>query len=162
MSLSEEMKSHMDAVRSRYALTNKLSLADATSVISKIVLYNPIELAFSQTSNNSTFSQTDSGYKYVANQNDEDGNTGPFQYYNQQIIKPGKRYNFSALVRGTIRIKRFGEESNCIFLDLPLDVEKWQRLSFNFIAESDIIIYGTAQVGDWLEIKNTQYSELGG
>ena len=151
----------MDALRNRYALTDKMSLADATSAISKVVLYTPVELGLSQSSNSCDFSQTDSGYKYVSKINDKDGFTGPFQYYDQRIIKPGKRYNFSALVRGTIRLKKIGEESNSIFLDLPLDAEKWQRLSFNFIAKSDIVIYGTAKVGDWIEVKDAQYSELG-
>lgn len=151
----------MDALRNRYALTNKLSLADATSVISKVVLYTPVELEFSQTSNNSDFFQTDSGYKYVAMNDDNFGITGPYQYYDQRIILPGKRYNFSVLVRGTIRIRKIGEESNGILLDLPLDAEKWQRLSFNFIAKSNIVIYGNAKVGDWIEVKDAQYSELG-
>lgn len=162
MSLNEEMTELMDALRNRYALTNKLSLADATSAISKVVLYTPVELEFSQTSNSCDFYQTDSGYKYVSKINDENGFTGPFQYYDQRIIKPGKRYNFSALVRGTIRLKKIGEESNGILLDLPLDAEKWQRLSFNFIANRDIVIYGTAKVGDWIEVKDVQYSEFGG
>lgn len=152
----------MDALRNRYALTNKLSLADATSAISKVVLYTPVELDFGQTCNNSVFSKTNNGYKYVAVNDDKDGNTGPYQYYDQRIIKPGKRYNFSALVRGTMRLKKIGEESNGILLDLPLDAEKWQRLSFNFIAKIDIVIYGTAKAGDWIEVKDAQYSELGG
>lgn len=162
MSLNEKMTGLMDALRNRYALTNKLSLADATSAISKVVLYTPVELGFSQTSNSSDFSQTDSGHKYVAQFNDKLGITGPYQYYDQRIIKPGKRYNFSALVRGTIRLKKIGEESNSILLDLPLDAEKWQRLSFNFIAKCVIVIYGTAKVGDWIEVKDVQYSELVG
>ena len=152
----------MDALRNRYALTDKMSLTDATTAISKIALYNPVELDFGQGYNNVVFSKTNNGYKYVAVNDDKDGFTGPYQYYDQRIIKPGKRYNFSALVRGTIRLKKIGEESNGIFLDLPLDAEKWQRLSFNFIAKSDIVFYGTAKVGDWIEIKDTQYSELGG
>ena len=151
----------MNALRNRYALTDEMSLADAINVISKVVLYTPIELEFTQTGNSTNFYRTDSGYKYVSNYNDKFGNTGPYQYYDQRIIKPGKRYNFSALVRGTIRIKKIGEESNPTFLDLPLDAEKWQRLSFNFIANRDIIIYGTSKVGDWIEVKDPQYSELG-
>lgn len=162
MSLNEKMTGLMDALRNRYALTDKMSLADAIIVISKVVLYTPIELEFSQTSNQADFSQTDSGHKYVAKFDDEYGITGPYQYYDQRIIKPGKRYNFSALVRGTIRLKKIGEESNGILLDLPLDAEKWQRLSFNFIAKSDIVIYGTTKAGDWIEVKDVQYSELGG
>lgn len=162
MSLNEEMTRLMNAVRKRYALTDKMSLADATNVISKIVLCNPVELYFGQDCHNSVFSKTNNGYKYVAMNDDDYGVTGPYQYYDQRIIKPGKRYNFSALVRGTIRLKRTGEEGNAILVDLPLDAEKWQRLSFNFIAKSDIVIYGTAKVGDWIEVKDAQYSELGG
>lgn len=162
MSLNEKMTGLMDALRNRYALTDKMSLTDATTAISKIALCNPVELDFGQGCNNSVFSKTNNGYKYIAVNDDKYGITGPYQYYDQRIILPGKRYNFSALVRGTIRLKKIGEESNGILLDLPLDAEKWQRLSFNFIAKSDIVIYGTAKVGDWIEVKDAQYSELGG
>lgn len=32
----------------------------------------------------------------------------------------------------------------------------------NVIAKRNIVIYGTAKVGDWIEVKDVQYSELGG
>lgn len=162
MSFNEKMTGLMDALRNRYALTDKMSLTDATTAISKIALCNPVELDFGQGCNNSVFSKTNNGYKYVAVNDDKYGITGPYQYYDQRIILPGKRYNFSALVRGTLILTRIGEESDSTACNLLLNSEKWQRLSFNFIAKSDIVIYGTAKVGDWIEVKDAQYSELGG
>ena len=162
MSLNEKMTGLMDALRNRYALTDKMSLTDATTAISKIALCNPVELDFGQDCNNSVFSKTNNGYKYVAVNDDKYGVTGPYQYYDQRIILPGKRYNFSALVRGTLILTCIGEESDSTACNLLLNSEKWQRLSFNFIAKSDIVIYGTAKVGDWIEVKDVQYSELGG
>lgn len=45
---------------------------------------------------------------------------------------------------------------------IPLSSTDWKIITFNFIAQSDIVLYGVGKKGDWMELKNWYFSELGG
>ena len=165
MSVSEKMTELMNAVRTKYALTDKLSIDDAAGYISKPELSNVIDgnFAFESTNSSSTF--IDGVFKIVAaNDDPKFGFTGPFIYYDKAKIKPGCRYSFTTFVRGNMQLYKLGEEQN-LTVDsrvIPLSSTDWKIITFNFIAKSDIVLYGIGKKGDWMKIKNWSFSELEG
>lgn len=160
--ISEKLTNLMNAVRSKYALTDKLSVDDATGYINKPELSNVVDGNFVFQGNNVDFGVTNGIYRAVSKSEEHWGITGPYMYYDQRKIIPGKKYKFSTMIRGTMVLKKFGEESHSTDnLSIPL-TEKWQWLTFNFTAIHDICIYCYSKKGDWMELKNWSFSELGG
>lgn len=155
----------MNAVRSKYALTDKLSVDDATGYISKPELSNVINGNFTFQNNNSDSTFIDGVFKIVAANDDlNSGITGPFMYYDKAKIKPGHRYRFTTFARGNMQLYKLGEEKD-LTIDskvIPLSSTDWKIVTFNFIAKSNIILYGIGKKGDWMEFKNWSFSELGG
>lgn len=155
----------MNAVRSKYALTDKLSVDDATGYISKPELSNVINENFTFQSNNSDSTFIDGVFKIVAANDDlNSGITGPFMYYDKTKVNLGHRYRFTTFVRGNMQLYKLGEEHN-LTIDskvIPLSSTDWKIITFNFIAKSDIVLYGIGKKGDWMEFKNWSFSELGG
>ena len=161
--ISEKLTGLMDAVRSKYALTDKLSLDQATGYIGKPDVGNIVEDNTNWSWNNGDCSNDNGVLHVTCGWDDNSGVTGFYQYYNHSIIKPGNRYNFTGLLRGNLLLHTIGEEQASITnVDKQLDPDKWMKLSFNFIAKSNIIIYGKAKKGDWMELKDWVFSELGG
>ena len=163
--ISEKLTNLMNAVRSKYALTDKLSVDDATGYINKPELSNVVDGNFAFQNNNSSSTFIDGVFKIVAAGDDLNlGVTGPFMYYDKTKIKSGHRYSFTTFVRGNMQLYKLGEEHN-LTIDskaIPLSSTDWKIITFNFIAKSDIILYGIGKKGDWMEIKNWYFSELGG
>lgn len=162
MTISSTLTNLMNTVRSKYALSSKMSVADAANEIGKPSFNKVIGGLQNNNGNNSSVSKTKEGYKYTATSDDQIGYTGLVDAYDQTVIIPGMRYSFSVLIRGTIKIVLIGEEINRMSVNLTLDPNDWKRLTFNFIAKRDVIIYGKGNKNDWLEIKDPQYYEMGG
>lgn len=163
--ISEKLTGLMNAVRSKYALIDKLSVDDATGYISKPELSNVINGNFAFQSNNSSSTFIDGVFKIIAINDDlNHGITGPFMYYDKAKINPGHRYRFTTFIRGNMQLYRLGEEHN-LTIDskvIPLSSTDWKIITFNFIAQSNIVLYGIGKKGDWMELKNWYFSELGG
>ena len=163
--ISEKLTGLMNVVRSKYALTDKLSVDDAAEYISEPELSKVVDGNFAFQNNNSDSTFIDGVFKIVANSDDpEMGVTGPFMYYDNTKVKPGHRYSFTTFVRGNMQLYKLGEEHN-LTIDskpIPLSSTDWKIITFKFIAKSDIILYGIGKKGDWMEFKNWSFSELGG
>lgn len=169
MSLSDTMTSLMDAVRKKYALTDKLGINDATEIISKdsqeaarVISTGPFDWG-----NNISSVSTDSdGSKRFEATADS---TGPYiGPYLENILKipgivQGNRYELSLLVKGNLVIKLTGNEHSPQTRQIKLDPQSWRRLNINFVAyDAAILIYGTGKKGDWITISDPCLSELGG
>lgn len=162
MSLANIMTSLMNGFRSKYALQNKLSLGDATTLINKLDMGTRIEGNFSPNNNNSNQLKTDDGVRFVCINDDSAGITGAYFYYDQKLVVPGKRYTFNALIKGTMTIKQIGPEGPTLKqVNQALDSSSWSLLTVNFIARRNFVIYCTAKSGDWLELKDWQFLKLG-
>lgn len=160
--ISEKLTNLMNVVRSKYALTDRLSVDDATGYISKPELSNVVDGDFTWNNNNSGSITTNGVLRIVSASTDHKGITGAYMYYDQRKIIPGKRYRFDTLVRGNMVLDAIGEETKAKReLNIQL-TDNWQWLSFSFVAISDIIVYAKSKKDDWMELKNWSFSELGG
>lgn len=160
--ISEKLTGLMNAVRSKYALADKLSVDDATGYISKPELSNVVDGNFAWDNNNSDSIITNGVFRMVSANTDHNGITGAYMYYDQRKIIAGKRYRFDTLIRGNMVLDAIGEERKAKReLNIQL-TDSWQWLSFNFVAISDIIVYAKSKKDDWMELKNWSFSELGG
>ena len=164
VSLSETMTSLMNAVRKKYALTDKLSIADAIGHIKPIDNNDVVDDKIMWNVNLVTGYVIDNGMRFVANEDNSSGISGVYYYYDKSKIMPTERYIFSTWIRGNMVMRKLGEEQDPTWnsKDLPLDSNVWKCLSFSFIANRDIVIYGRCQKGDWFEMKNYSISKLGG
>ena len=163
MSLNEKMTGLMNAVRNKYALTDRLSIDNATGYINQTELFNIVDGNFEWIPNNADYSNLANGtFRTVSRSADPKGITGSYMVYDQRKIIPGKRYRFDTLIRGNMVLAAIGEEGNAnTKLNIQL-TDNWQWLSFNFIAINDIIVYAKSNKGDWMELKSWLFSELGG
>ena len=167
MSLSETMTNLMNAVRVKYALTDKLGINDATEIISKdsqeaarVISTGP----FSWGNNiSSTSTDSDGSMRFEATAD----STGPFiGTYLYNVLKipgivQGNRYELSLLVKGNLVIKLTGNNHSPQNCQIELDPQSWRRLNINFVAyDVGIIIYGTGKKGDWMTISDPCLSEL--
>ena len=154
----------MNAVRTKYALTDKLSIADATGYIKPIDSNDVVDDKISWYVNQVDGYVIDGGMRFVANQDNHSGTSGVYYYYDKTKVVPGKRYMFNALIRGTMVMRMIGEETNLTWnsKDLVLDPNNWKILSCGFIAKNNIIVYGGGNKADWFELKNYSISKLGG
>ncbi|HJA21369.1 MAG TPA: hypothetical protein H9721_02140 [Candidatus Limosilactobacillus intestinipullorum] len=163
--IGDKLTDLMNAVRTKYALTDKLSIDDATGYIDNGYYLSVVDNSTNFGGNNGSLSSPAEGIiRFTADRNDSNPTSGIYKYYNQKLLKPGSRYNLSMLIRGNMMISKLGEESSPILISpKQLDPEKWTRLSVNFIAKSDYVIYGKTKKGEWMEIRNWLVSEfLGG
>lgn len=162
MSLNDEMTGLMNAVRNKYALTDKLSINDATGYINQTELYNVVDCNNLWIGNNGDSSTVNGAFRIVSRSTDLKGITGAYMVYDQREIISGKRYRLDTLVRGNMVLATIGEEKNANEkLNVQL-TDSWQWLSFSFIAVSNIVIYARSKKDDWMELKNWVFSELGG
>lgn len=163
MSAVEMLTDLMNGVRNKYAVQDKLSVSDATNILNESGLRTVIDLDANLSWNNCSYAKTDDGTKVVCSSDDPHGITGFYIFYDKKRIITGKRYSFSALVKGNMEINKVGSEGpHLITLSQKLNPNNWSLLVFNFIAGGDFIFYCKAKKGDWLEIKDMYFSELGG
>lgn len=163
MSAVEILTDLMNSVRGKYAVQDKLSLSDATALISKLNMGTVIEESFVPHNNNSDCSEKNGVVHMVCASNDSNGVTGPYFSYDQKVIMPGKRYAFSTLIRGTMTLRQIGPEGPLIKqVNQALSPDDWSLLTLSFIACKDLALYCTAQKGDWVELKDWHFSEMGG
>lgn len=169
MGLNDTMTNLMNAVRVKYALTDKLGINDATEIISKdsqeaarVISTGPFDWG-----NNISSVSTDSdgSMRFEATAD----STGPFiGAYLYNVLKipgivQGNRYELSLLVKGNLVIKLTGNNHSPQYRQIQLNPQSWRRLNINFVAdEGGVIIYGTGKKGDWMTISDPCLSELGG
>lgn len=162
MSLDDEMTALMNVVRSKYAITDKLSIADATEYISKPEISSVLDGNSSFLANNADSTTTNGVFRMASTSDDTKGITGAYTPYDKSNIIPGKRYRFTTLIHGNMNLWQIGEEANPTSgLNIQL-TNDWQLLSFDFQAVRDIIIYAKSKKDDWMELKNWCFSEVGG
>lgn len=159
----------MNAVRDKYALTDKLGINDATEIISKdsqeaarVISTGPFDWG-----NNMSSVSTDSdGYmRFEATDDSTSSFMGAYLYNVLKIpgIVQGNRYDLSLLVKGNLVIKLVGNENSLQYRQIQLNPQNWRRLNINFVVDGgDILIYGTGKKGDWMTISDPCLSELGG
>lgn len=149
MSLQDTMTSLMNGFRSKYALQGKLSLSDATNLVSGLDMGTIVEGDFDLHNNNSDYVENDGVVRMTCTGDDPNGVTGPYLYYDQKTIIPGKRYAFGVLVRGTMTLSQIGaEESLMRQVDQKLSPDQWSLLTLSFIARYDLVLYCKAKKGD--------------
>lgn len=169
MSLNDTMTSLMNAVRVKYALTDKLGINDATEIISKdsqeaarVISTGP----FIWGNNISSIStDSDGSMRFEATADSTSPFIGGYLYNVLKIpgIVQGNRYELSLLVKGNLVIKIVGNEHSPESRQIQLDPQNWGKLNINFVADDgNIIIYGAGKKGNWMTISDPCLSELGG
>ena len=169
MGLNDTMTKLMNAVRVKYALTDKLGINDATERISKdsqeaarVISTGPFCWG-----NNISSASTDSdgSMRFEATADSTSPFIGAYLYNVLKIpgIVQGNRYELSLLVKGNLVIKLAGNEHSPQYRQNQLNPQSWRRLNINFVADDgNILIYGTGKKGDWMTISDPCLSELGG
>lgn len=161
MSLNNTMTSLMNGFRSKYALQGKLSLGDATNLVSGLDMGTIVEGDFGPHNNNSDYAENDGVVRMTCTGDDPNGVTGPYFSYDQKTIIPGKRYAFSVLVRGTMTLSQIGAEGPLMRrVDQKLSPDQWSLLTLSFIARHDLALYCKAKKGDWIEFKDWYFTKL--
>lgn len=161
MSLNDTMTSLMNGFRSKYALQDKLSLNDATTLISGLDTSTLIEGEFAPHNNNADYAESDGAVHMTCTNDDPNGVTGPYFTYDQKIIVPGNRYAFSTLIKGTMTLSQIGAEGPLMRqVDQKLSPDQWSLLTLSFIAHHDLVLYCKAKKGDWIELKDWYFTKL--
>lgn len=169
MSLSSKLTPMMNAVRTKYGLTDKLGFDDVTKIISAD-LENPknvITSSFIWHPNQTHWITEENSRKFISDVNAKNSigvYLGASDLLKNVGVAPGKRYNLSLLIRGTLSLSLLGNEHFPQACDIKLDPQKQKQISFNFLMEDNhsIIIYGYGSKGDWFTIAKAYLSELGG
>lgn len=161
MSLNDKMTGLMNSVRSKCALTQKMTLSEATDALNKVEPSEPLDYYFDGDPNQSVKTKTSNDIKYESTVNAN--NVGAYFFCDNSVIVPGERYLFSTLVRGNFPINVLGFEGNQLYTDISLEPKTWRLISWPFTAtKGAFLIYGIAKKGQWLELKEPQFFKLGG
>lgn len=165
----EKMTSLMNAVRVKYALTDKLVLDDVIEIITKdsqgaarVISTGP----FNWGNNGASVSIGSDGskrFEAIADSTSPTIGTYLYNVLKTPGVVQGHRYELFLLVKGNLTIGLVGNEHSLESRQIQLDPQNWRRLSISFVAdEGDIIIYGTGKKGDWMTISDPCLLELGG
>ena len=166
MSLSEKMINLMDASRTRLGSTSKLGLDDLT----QLLLNNPTDvrtLPWSEFHGNhdTALSVKDDVIRVEATapdtKADEVDGIGLYAYPGGTVGDSwGTRstVHVRALIRGNMRIVGFARQP----INIQLQEDKWTEMNANYHLDVATFYGAPTKSGEWFEIKNIEFTILGG